>query len=237
MSQFKYHKPSSLAGVCVYTLTHAHFHTLSQVSTLSIRYQGQQEAVKGFWAKEWPSQTYVIKRSQLAVQKMEGVTERPAWVRGEKVGGEKRWEGRSRWGPGWKCCGDDAWAWWDNKRAVICQRLTWGLTLTTVSALCSSTPRSPLGRDDRFSWIAKERGGRLCELPQLLQWGGNVSHARSWVAPDCKPLMCHWWRGLWNWYTGEGRVRQNLTQRGRIIPPFPYIYFGSTQLSSSEDKL
>lgn len=50
---------------------------------------------------------YVIKRSQLAAQKMEGVTERPAWVRGEKVGGEKRWEGRSRCGPGCKCCGDD----------------------------------------------------------------------------------------------------------------------------------
>lgn len=32
---------------------------------------------------------YVIKRSQLAAQKMEGVTERPAWVRGEKVGGRR----------------------------------------------------------------------------------------------------------------------------------------------------
>lgn len=47
MSQFKYHKPSSLTGVCVYTRTHT-LSYLSQVSTLSIRYQGQQEAVKGF---------------------------------------------------------------------------------------------------------------------------------------------------------------------------------------------
>ena len=84
-------------------------------------------------------------------------------------------------------------------------------------------------------WNSQGEGRKgVLRLPQLLQWGRNVSHARARVAPDCRPLMCHWWRGLWNWYTGEGRVRQNLTQRGRIIPLF--LAFISVQLSSLLQK-